>query len=70
MKEGLFVSMFQILQKRISIRGILYAPKMYIEEDGIQSGNSKQKTKIPGAPVGCAVHARLITILFDDSPPL
>lgn len=44
---------------------------MHIGEGGIRGGNSKQKTEIPasGAPVGRAAHARLITILFDGSPP-
>jgi hypothetical protein len=44
---------------------------MHVEEGDIRDGNSKQKTEIPasGAPVGRAAHARLITILFDSSPP-
>lgn len=40
-------------------------------QGGSRGGNSEQKAEIPasGAPVGRAAHARLITILFDDSPP-
>lgn len=64
-----------VLQKRSSIRTLRAADGRFTAsvraQGGTRGGNSEQKAEIPasGAPVGRAAHARLITILFDDSPP-
>lgn len=66
-----FIDISTFAETELKKKGTMRALKMHVEEGDIRDGNSKQKTEIPasGAPVGRAAHARLITILFDSSPP-